>query len=219
MKYSPFEAADARPAFRTGMPRRALLAAAGMALLLPALSAGTAAADPDTENFIRELGDKAVTQLTGTELSDSERAERFRALLLAHFDVPKIGKYVLGRYWRSATPEEQTEYLALFEDFLVASYSRRFAEYTGEAFEVTSSRPEGDGLELVRSFVLTPNGEKAKLDWILERQDAGLMILDIKIEGLSMSETHRSEFASVIQNSGGKVAGLIDALRKKASGA
>lgn len=219
MNYSLFDPAGARPAFRPRMTRRALLAALGIAMLMPALSAGTAAADQDTESFIRELGDKAVAQLTGDDLSDADRAERFRSLLLAHFDVPKIGKYVLGRYWRSATPEEQAEYLALFEDFLVASYSRRFAEYTGEAFEVTSSRPEGDGLELVRSFVLTSNGEKAKLDWILERQDAGLMILDIKVEGLSMSETHRSEFASVIQNSGGKVAGLIDALRKKASGA
>jgi phospholipid transport system substrate-binding protein len=207
------------PAADCPVARRRLIAAIGFCLLFPALSAGTAAADQDTETFIRDLGDKAVQQLTGEALSDSERAERFRALLLAHFDVPQIGQYVLGRYWRTATPEEQAEYLKLFEDFLVASYSRRFAEYTGEEFEVASSRTQTDNLELVRSYVVTRNGEKAKLDWILERQGDGLMILDLKIEGLSMSETHRSEFASVIQNSGGKVAGLLDALRKKTGGA
>ncbi|MEX1108902.1 MAG: ABC transporter substrate-binding protein, partial [Dongiaceae bacterium] len=73
--------------------------------------------------------------------------------------------------------------------------------------------------ETVRSHIVTGNGEASKLDWILERQGSGLRILDLKVEGLSMSETHRSEFASVIQNNGGKVAALLDALRKKAAGA
>ena len=200
--------------------RRHILGAMLLALALVLPSAGSiAAADQDSEAFIRDLGSKAVGQLTDDALSDAERSDRFRALLLEHFNVPEIGKYVLGRYWRSATEEERAEYLELFEDYLVVSYARRFAEYTGEKFEVSSSRTESSGLELVRSFVITDGGEKAKLDWILERQDGSLQILDIKVEGLSLSETHRSEFASVIQNSGGKVAGLIDALRKKTGGA
>jgi phospholipid transport system substrate-binding protein len=207
------------PLARRPFARRNLFAALGLALLLPAFSIGSAAADEETETFIRDLGDKAVVQLTGDNLSDAERGERFRTLLLEHFDVPQIGQYVLGRYWRSATPEEQAEYLELFEDYLVASYSQRFAEYTGEAFEVASSRTQSDNLEMVRSYVVTRGGEKAKLDWIIERQDSELLILDLKVEGLSMSETHRSEFASVIQNNGGQVAALLDALRKKTGGA
>lgn len=215
MSDAPSITASVIPAARTGFSRRMLVAVAlAIALILPAIGAGTARADAETEGFIRGLGDKAVGQLTGSDISDADRAERFRSLLLSHFDVPKIGQYVLGRYWRVATPEEQSEYLALFEEFLVRSYSQRFSEYTGEKFEVASSRANGD-LELVRSYVVTRNGEKAKLDWILERSDNGLMIVDLKVEGLSLSETHRSEFASVIQNNGGKVAGLIEALRKK----
>jgi len=199
--------------------RRRVLTALSLTLLLPFTAGNSAAADPETESFIRDLGSKAVDQLTDDSLSDAERSERFRALLLDHFDVAEIGKYVLGRYWRTATEEERAEYLHLFEDYLVVSYARRFSEYTGEAFEVASSRTESSGLELVRSYVVTNNGERARLDWILESQDGTLRILDIKIEGLSLSETHRSEFASVIQNNGGKVAGLIDALRKKTGGA
>ena len=214
-----FDVAQAGRLARCGVGRRPLLAALGIALLVPAFRIGDAAADEATETFVRDLGDKAVAQLTGTDLTDAERADRFRTLLLAHFDVPQIGQYVLGRYWRTATPEQQTEYLQLFEDYLVVSYSQRFAEYTGEAFEVVSSRTQSDDLELVRSYVITRNGEKAKLDWIIQRQGSELMILDLKVEGLSMSETHRSEFASVIQNNGGQVAALLDALRKKTGGA
>ncbi len=219
MKNPVFDVVQAARLAGHRVRRRPLLTAIGLALLLPAFPIGRAGADEGTETFIRDLGDKVVTQLTGAELSDAERAERFRTLLLAHFDVPQIGQYVLGRYWRSATPEQQTEYLQLFEDYLVVSYSQRFAEYTGEAFEVVSSRTQSDNLELVRSYVITRSGEKAKLDWIIQRQDSELMILDLKVEGLSMSETHRSEFASVIQNNGGQVAALLDALRKKTGGA
>lgn len=213
-----FDPVQAGQTARRPVARRRLLAAFGLALLLPIVTIGSASADEETETFIRGLGDKAVGQLTGDNLSDADRAERFRVLLLEHFDVPQIGQYVLGRYWRVATPEEQTEYLQLFEDYLVASYSQRFAEYTGEAFEVVSSRTQSDNLELVRSYVLTRSGEKAKLDWIIERENGTMMILDLKVEGLSMSETHRSEFASVIQNNGGQVSALLDALRKKTGG-
>lgn len=215
MENPAFDLAQAGHTVRRPVARRSLLAALGLALLLPVLPIDTASADEETEVFIRDLGDKAVGQLTGENLTDAERAERFRTLLLEHFDVPQIAQYVLGRYWRVATPEEQAEYLQLFEDYLVASYSQRFAEYTGEAFEVVSSRTQSDNLELVRSYVVTRSGEKAKLDWIIERQDGTLLILDLKVEGLSMSETHRSEFASVIQNNGGQVSALLDALRKK----
>lgn len=215
MENAAFDLAQAGHTVRRPVARRRLFAAFGLALLLPLLPIGSASADEETETFVRDLGDKAVGQLTGADLSDADRAERFRGLLLEHFDVDQIGQYVLGRYWRVATPEEQAEYLQLFEDYLVSSYSQRFAEYTGEAFEVVSSRTQSDNLELVRSYVVTRGGEKAKLDWILERQDGQLLVLDLKVEGLSMSETHRSEFASYIQNNGGQVAALLDALRKK----
>jgi phospholipid transport system substrate-binding protein len=218
MENAAFDLAQPGRTVRRPVARRRLLAALGLALLLPLLPLGSASADEETETFIRDLGDKAVVELTGDDLTDAERAERFRGLLLQHFDVPQIGEYVLGRYWGAATPEQQTEYLELFEDYLVASYSQRFAEYTGEAFEVVSSRPQAE-LEMVRSYVVTRSGEKAKLDWIIERQDGELLILDLKVEGLSMSETHRSEFASVIQNNGGQLTALLDALRKKTGGA
>lgn len=219
MENAAFDLDQAGQTVRRPVARRRLFAAFGLALLLPLLSIGSASADEETETFIRTLGDKAVVQLTGDDLTDAERAERFRTLLLEHFDVPQIGQYVLGRYWRTATPEEQAEYLQLFEDYLVVSYSQRFAEYTGEAFEVASSRTQSDNLELVRSYVVTRSGEKAKLDWIIERQGGDLLILDLKVEGLSMSETHRSEFASVIQNNGGQVSALLDAMRKKVAAA
>jgi phospholipid transport system substrate-binding protein len=173
------------------------------------------AATSNPADFIRHLGDEALSQLIGSDLTKAERADRFRKLFVANFDVPAIGKTVLGRYWRIATPEEQQEYLKLFEDFIVGNYAQRFGQYAGEKFTVSTVRDDGDDLHTVNTLIARSNGQSARLDWLLRNDGDSYKILDLKIEGISMEETHRSEFASVIQNNGGKVSGLIEALRKK----
>jgi phospholipid transport system substrate-binding protein len=175
----------------------------------------SAAAAADPADFIRSLGDQALAELVGSNITKKERADRFRKLLVTSFDIPAIGKTVLGRYWRTATPEEQQEYLKLFEDFIVGNYAQRFGQYAGEKFTVSNVRDEGNDLHIVNTLIARPNGQSARLDWLMRNDGDSYKILDLKIEGISMSETHRSEFASVIQNSGGKISGLIDALRKK----
>jgi phospholipid transport system substrate-binding protein len=175
----------------------------------------SAAATADPADFIRNLGDQALSQLVGSDITKSERADRFRKLLVTNFDIAAIGKTVLGRYWRIATPEEQQEYLKLFEDFLVGNYAQRFGQYAGEKFTIAGVRDDGSEMHTVNTLIARPNGQSARLDWLMRNDGDSYKILDLKIEGISMAETHRSEFASVIQNSGGKVSGLIDALRKK----
>ncbi len=197
------------------LDRRAFLAAACAAGLL--LSA-PAAADPaiSPAEFIASLGDRAVSALTGRELTGKERETRFRELLSSHFDVPTIGKFVLGRYWRSASEEEKQEFLALFEELLIKSYARRFAEYSGESFEVRGVRSEPDGFATVQSLVVRPSAENIRVDWRIHATgDDQFRIVDVIVEGLSMAITQRDEFASVIQSKGGKVAGLIETLRSK----
>lgn len=194
--------------------RRGFLAAGFLAASLSFLSPASA---QDAGAFVTELGQQAVEMLTGEDLTEELREQRFRELLMANFDVPAIGKTVLGRYWRTASDAERTEYLSLFEDFLVNNYAERFAKYSGETFEVKDIRESAPGEIMVQTIVVRPNESEPpiRLDWLLSAAEAGFRVLDIKIEGISMAETHRSEFASVIQNSGGKVAGLIEALTKK----
>ncbi len=195
--------------------RRRFLGLAGSLCALVA-SGRLAIASADPAAFIQSLGQQALADLTGSDITPALRNDRFRTLQRQNFDVAAIGKTVLGRYWRIATDEEREEYLKLFEDFLVVNYARRFAEYTGQEFAVKGVRNESDSLVTVFTLVEPPGGgEAARLDWLMRSDADSYKILDLKIEGISMSETHRSEFASVIQSSGGKVAGLIDALRNK----
>jgi phospholipid transport system substrate-binding protein len=135
------------------------------------------------------------------------------------FDVPAIARFVLGRYWRLATPAQQQEFVRLFAVYTALAYSNRLAEYTGETLRVTGSRPEPDG-PIVTSEIVRPKGAPpTRVDWRLSSADGTYKITDVIVDGISMAVTQRSEFASVIQRHGGQVQGLLTLLRQKTEGA
>jgi phospholipid transport system substrate-binding protein len=197
------------------MDRRLFLAAVAALLSLPRLA--QAAAPADAQKFIDDLGESTVKSLTDSSLSDAERDSRFRSLLESQFDLPGISKFVLARHWRGASDAERADFQRLFETLLVQAYAQKFAEYAGERFKVSSSLANDDGSITVNSLINRPNGDVVRLDWRVA-DSGGLKISDLVVDGISLRTTYRSDVASVIQNNGGNVAGLLGALRQKTGG-
>ena len=171
--------------------------------------------------FVDDLGKRALDALANVkQMSQAEVAEKFRGFLQDSFDTQTIGRFVLGRYWNVATPEQRQEYMRLFEDLIVAVYSKRFSDYSGGAsFEVASHRPEGERDAVVTSRITRPSGgPPVVVDWRVRRGNAGYKVIDVAVEGLSMSVTQRDEFTSVIERGGGNVQALLDALRSQTQG-
>ena len=195
------------------MERRLFLAAVAALLWRPSF-AQAGAAGADAQKFIDNLGEATVSSLTGSSLSEAERGTRFRSLLESQFDMPGISKFVLARYWRVASDAERADFQRLFEDLLVQAYAKKFTEYAGERFQVAGSQANDDDSITVNSLINRPNGDVVRLDWRVA-DAGGLKISDLIVEGVSLRTTYRSDVASVIQNNGGKVADLIDALRQK----
>jgi phospholipid transport system substrate-binding protein len=136
-------------------------------------------------------------------------------LFQANFDGPGIARFVLGRYWRSASQDEQQEFLRLFEDYVVFVYGTRFSSLSGETLKIRGSRAEESGV-VVSTDIISPGGEAPiKIDWRLVTDNGVFKINDVVIEGISMMVTQRSEFASVIQRHGGQVSGLLSLMREK----
>jgi phospholipid transport system substrate-binding protein len=169
----------------------------------------------DAQAFISTLGTEAI-QVLGPGVPEEQRLARFRELFHDDFDLPEIGRFVLGRYWREATPEEQQEFLGLFEEYIVRAYSARLGQYAGEPFKVLGARPDGEDT-VVSSQIVQQNGQPIDIDWYLAQTPEGYKITDVYVGGVSMAVTERDEFASVIQRQGG-VAGLLAQLRQKLAG-
>ncbi|MGE5548791.1 MAG: phospholipid-binding protein MlaC [Solirubrobacterales bacterium] len=196
--------------------RRKLFSVAAAALAV-VVAGGSAHADnaQEARAFIQKLADTAMTTVAAKNIGDDERNQRFRTLFVDNFDLPEIGKLVLGRYWRVATPQQQQEFLALFEDIQVLTWAKRFKDYSGETLDILSVTPDGEVNVSVDSLIRRSRQEPIAVTWLVRRTGAGYRVLDIKVEGASMALTHRSEYTSVIQASGGQVDGLLAAMKKK----
>jgi phospholipid transport system substrate-binding protein len=193
------------------MTRRSVLTAA-LIVIAVALASALAAADPAA--VINNLGNRAL-EILGKTATPAQRVARFQELFREDFDVPGIARFVLGRYWKTATPEQQEEFLKLFEDYIALVYSSQLAAYSGETLKVTGSRPGPEGAIVASEIVRPTGGAPVKVEWHLTDRSGTYKINDVAVDGISMAVTQRSEFAAVIQRNGGQVQGLITQLREK----
>jgi phospholipid transport system substrate-binding protein len=177
---------------------------------------GHAQTDDGAQKFIGALAQRAITTVADRQLPLVEREEQFRKLFVSSFDIPEIGRFVLSRYWRVATPDQQQEFLALFEDTTVVTWAKRFQDYNGQSLETVGATKDGDHGWVVDSHILRNQGPVIPVQWRLrESGDGSFRVVDIVVEGVSMAITQRSDYASAMQANGGKIDGLLSIMRTK----
>lgn len=169
--------------------------------------------DSPAAQFVQRLGDKALTSLTAKGLAKGERAKRVRTLLHENFDIATIGRFTLGRHWNDATPAQRTEYVSLFEDMIVETYTQRFQEYSGQSFKVLGADASSDSDTMVSSQILQKDGPPVDVKWRV-RNKGSMKIVDVLVDEISMSQTQRDDFDGVIEAGGGKIEALLTSLRK-----
>ena len=191
-----------------------------------ALAAPTAHADSHTDTsvkFINDLSNKAISTLADKSISTEARRAEFRTLFREGFAVNGIARFVAGRYWRSASENERTEYLELFEDVIVNTWADRFSQYSGQKFEVTGAtdatpNDSPENVALVESLFFTDPTTPVRLEWRVASKGELFKIVDVKLEGISMATTQRDEFNSVVSKNGRSLDALIDELRRRRDG-
>ena len=106
------------------------------------------------DEFIRDVGQRAIASLQQADLSSAEREAQFRRIFNESFDVKLLARFSLGIYWRRSTKSQQQEYVRLFENFVVKAYATRFSGYSGEKFKVGTIRELKGGDKLVASEII-----------------------------------------------------------------
>ena len=187
--------------------------------LVSAPGANAAELEDGARAFIHDLEKEAIASLTEPSKERPARVEAFRTLFNDKFAVQAIGRWVLGRNWRRASETERTEFLDLFEDLMVVMYVDRFENYAGEKLDILKTSPVDENRATVHTEIVRPDGADGKpisVLWRVGRQEDVYKVLDVVVEGASMSITLQQEFASIVKQTG-SVAGLIEELRKKTS--
>ncbi|MDX2141860.1 MAG: ABC transporter substrate-binding protein [Rhodospirillaceae bacterium] len=186
--------------------------------LAASASAVRPAAAQDWKNspngLVEKFAQMGISDILGAAISQREKTDRFRVLFKDFFDIPAIGRFVLGRFARAASAEENAKFATLFEDVIVYTWSRRFGEYKGQTLKVKDNAPDGDAGALVNSDIVGNDGQTFAVSWRLRKRETGFRVVDVIVEGVSMAITYRQEYATVIQQNGG-MGGLLAQMQKQ----
>ena len=126
-----------------------------------------------------------------------------------------IGRFVLGRAWASATPEQQQTYLANYRNFIAKNYTSKLNGYSGETYKIGDIREGTGGKYVVELEIVRPGDANVETQYTVRDDNGAYRITDIVVEGVSLITTQRSEFASVVSRKG--LDFLIEQLGKKGS--
>jgi phospholipid transport system substrate-binding protein len=202
---------------------------AGLAALLLAVAApGPAGAQSDGRTnealaegasaYITELSRTAIEKLSPTDITAAERADRARTILEDNFAGRDLARFVLGRYWRVASEPQRERFMTLLREVALARFLPTFQHLSMDrvTIERAVADPQAEGVARVITRVDVPDRGPVKLAWRVRPTGQGdYQIVDIMAEGVSMAITLRSEYASVIEQNGGRVEALLTRLEER----
>ena len=166
------------------------------------LSLSVASQETPQEQFVGELIDKAIKVLELPIEAKAEREAGFYALLNQNFDIPTIVRIVLGRHWRTATASQKSRFTNVFRTHLVKAYASQLGMYGGEIIQIDKSAPLSAKDTIIYTLIIDGDDDPLRIDWRVRETRAGLKVIDIAAEGVSMLTTKRSEFTSVVAREG-----------------
>ena len=179
-------------------------------------SIGHAASPVTATESIKETIDQVLSVLRDKELQTSDKKEerltRLTEIIGQRFDYEEMGKRTLSREWKNLTPEQQGEFVDLFQRFLTKSYAGNVDSYSGETIEYIKERNKGDYAE-VQTKVVSPKSQ-VPLDYRLLKKNEEWRIYDVVIDGVSLMKNYRGQFARILKTS--SFEGLLTKLRAKA---
>jgi phospholipid transport system substrate-binding protein len=199
------------PTRRTAITLLAAVAAgAGFIAVTPAARADDLSA---AQALIQTTGGRLLS-VVNSSAGYAQKQAQLKQLVDDDVDVDGVARFVLGRYWRVATPQQQQDYMQTFRQLLVYSVTGQASTFQGASFSVGSATQQPVGI-LVGTTVNVPGKPQATVQWVVQMVNGQPKIIDIIAEGTSLRLTQRNDYAGVISQHGGRIQPLIDAMRSQ----
>ena len=172
--------------------------------------------EPDV--FVQSTVNRA-SEILAKNISQEEKINKLKVIAKETVDIQGVGFYSLGSTRKNLSEEEKIEYLQLFEDYFLKSFSSRLSEYTNPEIDVLSKKVLGENYTIVNSVLKgTSERPEVKIDWrIYTKNQDNPLIRDLIIEGLSLARTQKEEFASILNSNDNNIESLFKTLKEFSS--
>lgn len=176
-------------------------------LLFAAAYSARASAEADPQEVVRQASAQVLTALEheGAALTADPRRlyTLVDAVMLQLMDFTRMSRWVLGKHWKTATPEQQARFAGEFRRLLVRTYATALAGYSGQRIEFLPQRDRDAADEAaVRAEVQQPGGPAIPVQFSLYRSGTDWKAYDVLIDGISLVANYRTSFGAEVRNGG-----------------
>ena len=167
--------------------------------------------EPDV--FVQSTVNRA-SQVLSKNITKEEKIDELKIIAKETVDIQGVGFYSLGSVRKTLNDNQKKQYLYLFENYFLKSFSSRLSEYTNPEIDVKGKKVLNSNYTIVNSIlVATENRPEVKIDWrIYTKNPENPLIRDLIIEGLSLARTQKEEFASILSSNNGDINSLFKTL-------
>lgn len=167
----------------------------------------------EPETFIQSTVNKA-SKILSNNISKKQKINKLKLIAKETVFIEKVGFYSLGSFRKNLTDKQKKEYLFLFEQYFLKSFSSRLSEWTDPHINVTSKKIINKNYVIVNSVLKgTSERPEVKIDWrVYTGIPEKLLIADVIIEGLSLARTQKEEFSSILNSNDGDINALFSSL-------
>ena len=182
-------------------------------LLLSINTANLHSIEPDV--FVQSTVNRA-SQILSKDISKEEKINQLKSIAKETVDIRGVGFYSLGSARKNLSDSQKIQYIKLFEDYFLKSFSSRLAEYTNPEIEVNNKKILNENYTIVNSLLVgTSERPEVKIDWRVYTKDTeNPLIRDLIIEGLSLARTQKEEFSSILNSNDGDINTLFNTLKE-----
>ncbi len=191
-----------------------------IAALAYALFATSATADDSVpaacDQFAPIMTKRTIDVFHDTTTNVAQKRAKLSALFDQGVDTDWIGKFVMGRYWAAASAADQQEFLSAYRKYLTLIYISKFDEedgYNVENIRILSLTPKDAGTFEAKTLISRKGDDDVHVDYLLDQASGKCLVHDIKVEGVSLITSERSEFGTLAASSG--LRGVIAAMQKQ----
>jgi phospholipid transport system substrate-binding protein len=132
-------------------------------------------------------------------------------LLRDYLDTEALARIAAGKHLEGRSEAEVKEFLSLFHEFFVRTYTQRLLLFDAPDFAYGAEKVDGDTARVATEVVT--QGDRFAVDYRLRRTPTGWRAVDIEVEGVSLAGNFRSQFDSAVAKD--SFQGLLERLRAK----
>ncbi|MFM8330513.1 MAG: phospholipid-binding protein MlaC [Candidatus Methylumidiphilus sp.] len=124
-------------------------------------------------------------------------------ILEAHVDFDRVSMLILGKFWKTATPDQQTRFKKEFRALLVRTYTTAFTEYADWNIRYLPLKlEEGETKAMVRTEILQSGAQPVAVNYRMVFISNDWKVYDVLIEGISLIQNYRTSFTNEVARTG-----------------